>query len=66
MKATATFLCMLLATAPVFPAEAEGNVITLSDEEVKICADSGGCVVITMDKIKDVVSRLRSCEGMKS
>ena len=51
----AYILLVALMAGPAAPFERDGNTITFSDEEVSDCKDQGGCVMITRDRLKQLV-----------
>lgn len=47
-------LAILLLCAPLLAAEMEGDRIKLSPDEMRQCAEGGGCVVVTATQAKEV------------
>lgn len=49
MRHFLALLAGLLVSAPLCALEVKDNTITLTDNEVQMCKDSGGCGVVTRD-----------------
>lgn len=54
-------LTLLLLCAPLLAAEMEGDRIKLTPDEMRQCAEGGGCVVVTVDILRRLAARLQSC-----
>lgn len=46
---------------PVPAVEWDGNAIKLSPDELKRCQSEGGCVVITVDVLRNIIEAAQSC-----
>ena len=51
MKSILVLCALFLAIAPVTAIQVEGNVFTLTDEEMSECVSGGGCVFATKQQI---------------
>lgn len=54
-------LCILLLCAGCAAVEMDGNTIKLNPTEEKRCAAEGGCVVMTVDVLRKLLDKLKTC-----
>lgn len=55
---TVSLVCILaLVVAPVLAMQREGNVITLTDDEMKACAEGEGCVMGPKKAVRELMEQ---------
>ena len=52
---------MLVRCDPVPAVEMDGNTIRLDTGEMRKCGAEGGCVVMTVDVLRGLLNRLKTC-----
>lgn len=57
MKAVA----LVLICGPLLAASLDGNKIVLTEDEVRRCAEAGGCTIITNDVLLRILEDGKTC-----
>lgn len=57
MKSLALIAAVSLATAPVNAVQVEGNKLILAPDEVRACAEQGGCALVTRAQMEGALQK---------
>jgi hypothetical protein len=57
MKYLVVLLAGALISSPLCAVEVKGNIVMLTDEDVMMCEDGGGCGVVTIDALREALQK---------